>query len=396
MSSKKGEPVRYELPSNAMVLCGCLVLVGLATFTMGLNQDPKRIWFSFLVSFFFFMSVSIGGVFFTALQYATNAGWSVTIRRFSEALTKFLPIGAVAAVILLFGSHHLYEWLNPEVVNADPLLQKKAAYLNKTFFIIRMVLFFGIWIFFANRLVAHSVKQDETGDESLTHKCVPLSIAFLILFSLSYTFFSFDTLMSLDPHWYSTIFGIYCFSGLFQSTLAFIILFCIYFMKKGLLVGYVTEDHLHDLGKLLFAFTIFYAYIGFSQFMLIWYANLPEETIFYLHRSHGNWMAVSMSLLIFKFIVPFIALGPRGAKRNPKNLVAISILILVMQYVDVYWMVYPNLDSERTLFSFWEIGVFLGFLGLFLTSVLRFLGKTSLVPVRDPRLKESLHHRVGP
>jgi len=251
-------------------------------------------------------------------------------------------------------------------------------------------------VFFAKKLVGHSIKQDVDGDENHTHKSFPFAIAFLPIFALSYSFFSFDILMSLHPHWYSTIFGVYCFAGLFQSALAAIILLSSYLLRKGLLVGYVNVEHLHDVGKFLFGFTVFYAYIAFSQFMLIWYANLPEETIFYLHRSHGSWMTVSMSLLVFKFIVPFLALAPRGAKRNMKNLIWVSVLILVMQYVDIYWLVYPNLDSNQVLFSFWEIGIFIGFLGLFLASIFKFLSKHSVVAVKDPRIQEALHHHVGP
>ena len=201
--------------------------------------------------------------------------------------------------------------------------------------------------------------------------------------------------MSLEAHWFSTIFGIYTFAGLFQATMASMLLFIFYIRKKGLLHGYVDENHIHDLGKFLFAFTVFWAYIAFSQYMLIWYANLPEETIFFMPRSHGSWVWVSLSLIVFKFIVPFIALLSRRAKRNPAMLGSVAVLILIMQFVDLYWLIYPNLNPEHELiFGFTEIAVFLGFIGGFVFVVSRFLSQNPLVPYSDPRIQESIHHHV--
>lgn len=200
--------------------------------------------------------------------------------------------------------------------------------------------------------------------------------------------------MTLAPKWFSTIFGVYCFAGMFQSTVATLILMIIYFMKQGKLQGLVDENHLHDLGKYLFAFTIFWAYISFSQFMLIWYANLPEETIFYQPRMAGAWATVSMVLITFKFIVPFLFLLPRAAKRNTNSLIAVSILTLVMQYVDIYWLIYPNLNGEEVVGGILEVLIWGGFLGLFMMSVTRFWSKNAIVPVKDPRQHESNHHHV--
>ena len=218
-------------------------------------------------------------------------------------------------------------------------------------------------------------------------------MAFILFFALSYSLFSVDLLMSLEPHWFSTIFGVYCFSGLFQSSLAFMILMCLFCQSKGWVTGLLTIEHVHDLAKLLKGFTVFWAYIAFSQFMLIWYANLPEETIFFLHRSHDNWMNISLSLIIFKFIVPFACLLPRWAKRTPYHLVIVCSLILIMQYVDLYWIVYPNYKESPT-FSWLEPGIFLGFLGLFLSSIAGFLNRNNLIPIKDPRLHESINHHV--
>lgn len=394
-------PGKYTASSRTKTIYAVAMTLGVLGFAASLYTDQARAWHSFLTSFFFFTSLALGGLFFTAIQHVASAGWSVTIRRFAEAMTSFLPIAALGAVVLLLGAKTLYIWLNHDVVAADPILSGKSGYLNMTFFVIRLVVFFAAWLVFRRVIVGHSLQQDQDGSEDHTVKNVGVSIGFLLVFALSYSFFSVDTLMSLQPYWYSTMWGVYCFSGLFQSSLAFLVILTIAMMKKGIVRGLVTHDHLHDLGKFLKAFTVFYAYIGFSQFLLIWYANLPEETIFYLSRSSGGWMAVTFSLLIFKFAVPFLLMLPKAAKRTPAHLVLVSCLILVMQYIDVHWMVYPNLvngDFEkyggRWILSWPEISTVLMFGGLFLWTVTNFLSKNQVVAILDPRIEEAIHHHV--
>jgi hypothetical protein len=388
------DPGRFIVSSRYKTVSAAFCFVGLLAFVLTLINNPQRAWMAYLVPLFYFTSLALGGLFFSSIQHVTKAGWSVNIRRISEALTAFLPSAFVLSLIFLAGAPQLYKWLSPEKVAADPLLQHKAPYLNATFFVIRLVGFFGLWLLFRKWIVGRSVAQDQSGDVNLTHSLVGVSIGFIAVFALSYSFFSVDLLMSLEPHWFSTIFGVYAFAGLFQSTLAFMILTLLYLGKKGLLQGYFTEDHMHDLGKFLFAFTVFWAYIAFSQYMLIWYANLPEETIFIIPRTEHSWLFVSILLLVGKFFVPFFALLPRWAKRTPTHLAAVSVLILVMQYVDLYWLAYPSIYEESAKFSLSEVGVFLGFLGLFLFALGKFLSQNSLVPVKDPRIQESLHHHV--
>lgn len=371
-----------------------LIFLGVLSFVFLMIKDKERAWHAYLTGYFYFASLALGGLFFAAIQHMTKAGWSVNIRRFSESLTSFIPYAAGAAVVLLIGMPYLFEWTDKAHVAADPLLAGKASYLNVTFFVIRMIAFFGLWMFFQKKIVGMSLTQDKTGDQNITHKLASYSVAFVLVFALSYSFFSVDLIMSLEPHWFSTIFGVYCFAGMFQSTVATLILMTIYFMRQGKLNGLVDENHLHDLGKFLFAFTVFWAYIAFSQFMLIWYANLPEETIFYQPRMAGAWTWVSVLLIVFKFIVPFLALLPKWAKRNQNHLIAVSILILLMQYVDMYWLIFPNLNSEEVVGGVLDFLVWGGFLGLFLMAVTRFWSKHPIVPVKDPRQHESNHHHV--
>jgi hypothetical protein len=371
-----------------------LLFVGVVTFVVMLLRDRERAWHAYLAGYWYFFALGIGGLFFTAVQHITRAGWSVNVRRFFEAQTAYLPFALVGGVILFAAGPNLYEWMDKSVVAGDALLQHKSGYLNFGFFCVRTVLFFCLWLFFKAKLVGRSVEQDKSGDDNITRSSVGYGIATILVFAISFSLYSVDLLMSLDPHWFSTIFGVYCFAGMFQTSLAAITLLIVYTLKKGYLKGVVNENHLHDMGKYLFGFTVFWAYIAFSQFMLMWYANMPEETSFFIPRMTGSWTYVSLALIILKFIVPFLALLPRWAKRSPNHMAAVAILILITHYIDVYWLVYPNLNQEEVIFSLPEILIWGGFAGAFLLAVTRFLGKNNLVPVKDPRISESLHHHV--
>ncbi|NCN95098.1 MAG: molybdopterin oxidoreductase, partial [Bdellovibrionales bacterium] len=359
-------PGPLVVSSRIKTVSAVFAFLGLVSFIGLLFVNKERAWHAYLTGYFYFTSLALGGLFFTAIQHLVKAGWSVNIRRFSESMTSFLPVAFIGGLVLLFGAPSLYLWMDSSAVASDYLLQHKVGYLNFPFFVIRVLVFFAVWIFFWKKIVGGSVKQDETGDEEISNKLTGFAVGFTLFFAITYSFFSLDLMMTLEPHWFSTIFGVYAFAGLFQSSLAFLVLLVIYCMKKGLLKGFVDENHLHDLGKFLFAFTVFWAYIAYSQFMLIWYANLPEETMFFLHRMHGGWIWVSLSLIVFKFVVPFLALLPQRAKRNPNYLAAVAVLILIMQYVDFYWIVYPNLDDQQVILNVPEILVWLGFGGVFL------------------------------
>lgn len=385
---------KFETPAKLKTISFALIAIGLLTFVIGLMKNPDRLWTSYLVSFFFFACLGLGGLFWSALQSIAKAGWSVSIRRYAEATTAYIPVMIGSSLVLLIGLKTLYPWANPEMLESNPVVAAKAGYLNLGFFGARMVIFgLGCWLF-KRVIVGNSLKQDVTGDHQLTLKTVAPSVAFVVFFSLLFTLFSMDLLMSLLPTWYSTIFGIYCFSGLFQAFMAFLAIVVVMMKRHGYVKGYVTVEHQHDVVKYLKGFTIFWAYIAFSQFMLIWYANIPEETEYYIMRSQGGWMPISVILLIFRFIVPFLLLLPRDAKRNDTAVIGVSILVLVMQYVDIFWMVYPNFFDGHMVFGFWEIGIFAGFAGIFLLCLTNFWSKHSLVPLKDPRMHEALSHHV--
>lgn len=391
---KVSEPGQLVVSNRLKTVYSAFIFIGVIGFAVMLIKDQQRAWLSYLLPLFYFSSLALGGLFFAAIQHVAKAGWSVNVRRVAESFTGFLPIAAIGAFLLLVGGKHLYQWFDHAKVEADQMLHHKSAYLNVTFFVIRLAVFFAGWLIFNKIIVGRSLKQDETKDPNLTINQVGTSVGFLLFFALSYSFFSVDLLMSLEAHFFSTIWGVYTFAGLFQSTMAFMILTILYLKKHGHLQGYVTEDHLHDLGKFLFAFTVFWTYVAFSQYMLIWYANLPEETMFIIPRTENGWLWVSIFLLLGKFVVPFLALLPRWAKRTPAHLGAISIWVLIMQYVDLYWISYPTFYEEKVKFGLGEIAVFLGFLGLFLLTTSKFLSRNKVVAVGDPRIQESLYHHV--
>lgn len=385
---------KFEAPAKLKTLSFALVAIGILTFIVGLMKNQDRLWTSYLVAFFFFSCLGLSGLFWVAINNIAKAGWSVTIRRYAEATTSFIPMILVGGLILLLGFKHLFPWANEDVIAHNPVIAAKTAYLNTGFFVVRLFIFALGCLAFRYVIVGNSLKQDATGSEALTNKNVGFSIGFILFFALAFSFFSVDLLMSLLPTWYSTIFGIYCFAGLFQAGLAFLSITIVLMKRHGLVKGYVTDEHQHDVVKYMKGFTVFWAYIAFSQFMLIWYANLPEETEYYIMRSQNGWMAISGILLIFRFIVPFLALLPRGLKRNDNHVLLISALILVMQYVDIYWMVYPNFFDGHVTFGFWEVGIFAGFAGIFLLGIMKFWSKNSLVPLKDPRIHEAINHHV--
>jgi len=382
----KQSPLIQKLNAVFMFL-GALTLLG-----SFLPEDSHKTAVAYLVSFTYFLFLALGALFFLSVQYATGAIWSVNLRKMMESMTAYLPLSAVLLIPLVYYGQYLYEWFHSNHVENDPILMGKVAYLNVPFFLVRLILFFAGWLFFYKKFIKFSHLQDKDGQSHWVEKLKKYSVGFLLFFVLSFSFLSVDLLMSLDAHWFSTIFGVYTFAGAFQSALAGMVLLTVYMIPRS--EGRITKDHLHDLGKFLMGITLFWAYIAFSQYMLIWYANLPEETTFFIPRSREPWMWVSIALIVFKFAVPFVCLLPRWVKRNYLAVSIISVLILIMQYVDIYWLVYPSLSGEMLRWDLFDLGFFLGFLGLFLYSIFKFFSKYPALPIQDPMEQKSTQHNV--
>lgn len=391
---------------------GILVSLALAYFTgpYGSTQSSgmMRWQFAYLLGFVYFLSITIGGLFFTMALYITGGKWGVAVRRIPELVAATAPWMAILflpiLVPLLIGKSSLYEWSNPTVVENDHLLQGKAVWLNTSFFIIRVVIYFVIWsvlgVIYLNRSVEADTAESKERPTENYLKLRWLSPIGLLLFALTTTFASFDLLMSLTPHWYSTIFGVYIFAGSALSIFAFTSLAYCYLQRQGILVNAVTTEHYHDLGKLLFTFVVFWGYIAFSQYMLIWYANIPEETAFYKPRqATPTWTTISFLLLFVHLLIPLGGLMSRWMKRDKKLLIFWAFWMLAAHWLDYYYIVAPTWAGRVTddplkpidpPLPLMEIACTIGVGGLWLGYLARRAQAVSLIPEKDPFIKTSL------
>jgi hypothetical protein len=383
-------------------------------------DDPElwnaKKWTAYLNAFMFVLALGFGGLVFVIIQHLVRANWSIVVRRLAESAMFTLPIVALAGLPLLMGpGHHVFEWMHVEDLIQDPMLKAKAAYLNTHSFGLRYAIYLVGWGLLAFLFWKWSRAQDnaKTDEEaaSFSYKQRFLAPIALIIFALSMTFGAFDFMMSLDPHWFSTIFGVYYFAGIALSFHAFLVIVCFFLQRSGMLKGVVTAEHYHDLGKFMFGFTVFWTYIGFSQYFLIWYANIPEETHWFQYRAHGQWLSLSMLVIFGRFVIPFFLLLRRGWKRNPNYLVVMAFFVVAMEFVDMFWLIQPpfahhaaakaTADGATELAEFFhhhitisgaDVGFLIGFVGLFLALFGWSLKTSKLVPIKDPRLEESLNH----
>ena len=323
----------------------CAVLGAAASAGLGAG-NPKQFFFSWLVSFLFFLSLALGALFFVLIQYASQGGWGIVLRRVGETIFATLPVMAVLFLPLLLGLRDLYSWSVPGAADHDALLRWKAPFLNVPFFLVRATIYFGAWCVIALFYYRVSRRQDATGDPAGSARLRRLAGPAIIVLALTQTFASIDWIMSLTPHWYSTMFGVYFFAGSFIGFIALLSVLAPAMRGAGLLETIISAEHLHDVGKFLFAFTAFWAYIAFSQFFLMWYANLPEETIWYKARLEGSWKAITILLMAGHFGVPFFYLMGRAVKRRGWTLAVGGAWLLAMHFVDLYWQVMPTLHPE--------------------------------------------------
>ncbi|HKQ59759.1 MAG TPA: hypothetical protein VJS92_00660, partial [Candidatus Polarisedimenticolaceae bacterium] len=370
-------------------LVGVAALAGAAGLAALAEGGTARFFRSYLVAYMFFLSLALGGMVFTLLQHLTRAGWSVAVRRLAEVTAWTVTPLTVLGLVLLGGMRSLYPWTHAEIVAADPLLQGKQAWLNVGFFVARFAGYFLVWNVAAQFFLRRSLHQDRTGDPALTLQMERAAPPATILYGVTVTFAVFDWVMSLYPHWYSTIFGVYYFAGCMIGFLALAALALFALQGRGQLAA-VSLAHYHDLGKLLFAFVVFWGYVAFSQYMLIWYANIPEETAWYRLRQEGGWGGVGALLIFGHFVVPFLVLLSRHPKRRRAGLAAAAAWLLVAHWFDLYYLIMPEASPGSVPLSLVDLGCTLGLGGLFGASLLWRLERVELIPVRDPRLEESL------
>ncbi|MCB9728660.1 MAG: hypothetical protein H6744_16585 [Deltaproteobacteria bacterium] len=367
-------------------------LIGIGASFALMGDHPEQFYLSWLTNFAFFLSFGLGGLWFVIVQHVTRAGWSIVVRRAAENLMVTLPVFALLFIPVIMGMEHLYHWVHPE--EGDVVLQGKLGYLNTTFFLGRAAFYFIGWALFALFFYAKSVRQDESKAAQISRTLRGVAPVAIVFFALTLTFGAFDWFMSLDPHWFSTIFGVYYFAGTTVATFALLALSAMVLQRGGLLKGVVTTEHYHDLGKYLFAFNVFWTYIAFSQYFLIWYANIPEETMWYMYRMEGTWLYVSAFLALGHFVIPFFYLMSRHIKRNRKTLAIGALWMLMMHWVDMYWVIQPPLAHHHgghgASLSVLDLTTFIGIGGIFLAVYAWRMRSKALVPVGDPRLAESL------
>lgn len=389
---------KYTMTRNNTVIPIIMMAIGVVAIIMGFMQNSTLAWATLLHNNFYFTAMSLAATFFVAVNYVAQAGWSASIKRVPEAMGAFLKFGMLGWLIIWFvGGHNVYHWLDKDLydINSphyDHILHGKHAYLNFGFYTVRLLAYCAIWVGFTYLFRKHSLLEDKEGGIDHYNKCFKLGAIFVILFGVTSSTSAWDFLMSIDAHWFSTLFGWYNFAGMFVSCMAMLCLFLIYLKSKGYM-GHVSENHFHDVGKFMFAFSVFWTYLWFSQFMLIWYANLPEEVVYYKVRWE-NYKALWVTNLFINFITPFLVLMSRDAKRKTQILTIGGIIIILGHWIDVYVMVMPGIVGTNKFPGFIEFGTMIGYLGVFIFVTLKELSKASLVPKNHPMLQESLHHHI--
>lgn len=366
------------------------------------HQQANKPWVNILISNFFFLAVALGALFFLAIQYAAQAGWSIVVTRIMEAMSQFLVVPVIIMLVLIiFGlnhSHHIWHWMaegimDPSSEHYDEIIAGKEGYLNGPFYIIRTVIYLIGWVGAALLLRKMSISLKTTDDPNRKWvKMRNLSAGFLVFFAVTSSTSAWDWIMSIDTHWFSTLFGWYVFAGMFVSALTVMTLIVLFLKGKGLLPE-VNHSHIHDLGKFMFAFSVFWTYLWFSQFMLIWYSNIPEEVTYYMAR-FGEYKGIFFTMLVMNFVFPVLVLMSRDSKRNYGFLITAGIIMIIGHWLDVYIMITPGSVGGEWSIGLVELGTFLGFAGLFLFVVFRSLAKVSLMPEGHPMLQESKYHHI--
>jgi len=386
-----GNPLR-PMPQGVVRWGWILLLLGAVLSAVAYLLDARRAGYDSVILVLFLASLAAGAVFLVALEYISGAVWSVPMRRVSEFLASLAPVLPVAGILPLIHLQDVFPWATQGKAIADHVMQAKSPYLNTSFFVTRFALVCGIWILFFWLFTRNSRKQDTTREQRLTTINIRLSAVFLPVFAFAISATAIDWGMSLEPHWYSTIFGVYYFSGTVLAALAAVTL-AVVLLLEGNYLPKLEGDHLYSLGALMFAFVNFWAYIAFSQFLLIWYANLPEETAWFITRWHNGWQAVSIILIVVHFAVPYFVLLPQEAKMDPKRLKFMAVWILFAHLLDLYWLVMPSFDQGVSL-GWSELSVPLIVTGAAILVFSWNMGRHNIVPVGDPKLERALHFHL--
>ena len=355
------------------------------------HAGNPRLFLSLHLALLLALPLALGGLYFVAFNHVSGSIWNITIRRLAEHSVYYLPIVFILMLVVFYGAGDVFHhWVHAP--KDDKLIALKSAWLNLSAFIGRNILCFALWLVFGLLFIKKSLAQDKDGEVKRTRSLAKYSAAFLVIFALTYSSNSWDLSMSLEPHWFSTLWALYTFSGLALTIFAALVLWVWYLKKQGYYGASFNENHLHDLSKYIWGHSIFWAYMAVSQYMLIWYAAIPEETAFYRTRVDKGWIYVSFALVFLRFVFPFLLLLKRESKRKFGYMASIAVLILVGQVWDMYWIAYPTLaHGELVLLSWQELGPLAFVIGSYIFVMARSLEKHSLIPRKDPRLEACLH-----
>jgi hypothetical protein len=375
--------------------------IGIIAIFVGFTTDPHRAWPSLLINNYFFLAIAAFSIFFVALQYVAEAGWATPFKRVAEAISSyFLVAGAVMLFIIVAGImhwNHIYHWMDIGITDPlhehyDAIIAGKAAYLNGPFFFFRACLYIFGWWYASKRLIKLSRKEDREAGTINHFKSITVSAIFIGFFGYTSSMMAWDWIMSIDSHWFSTLFGWFVFSSMGVTGFTAIAILAIYLKRKGYLEQ-VNDNHIHDLGKWIFSFSILWTYMWFSQFMLIWYSNIPEEVIYYMAR-WDNYNLLFWLTSAINFIFPLLLLMSRDTKRNFTYVVVVGVIVLIGHWFNIYLLIAPGTLGEQWHIGFIEIGMLMGFLGLFILIVLNALTKAPLFVKNHPFANESLHHQI--
>jgi hypothetical protein len=392
---RQAEPLRADFDFRRIQRLALIAgVAGLAVCALGAFLSTQQFFFSYLWAYLFWLGIALGSFGFMMLQHMVGGRWAVVIRRVLETGSLTIPVMALLFVPLVFGLPYIYEWADPAHVQGDPILEAKQPYLNIPFFIIRAIFYFAVWIGLAFALNRWSREQDRSGSPVATRRLRVVSGPGLILYMLTMTFAAFDWGMSLDPHWYSTIYGALFVISQGLTTLAFVIIVMRFLVERKPLSTVVTAAHFHDLGNLLLAFTMLWAYMSLSQFLIIWSGNLPEEVVWYLDRTAGTWVILPIFLAVFQFVLPFFLLLARANKRRAQALARVATLIILVQLVYLFWLVVPTFHEEGVFLHWLDLAAPIGIGGIWIAAFVWLLPRRPLLPLHDPRWEdfEEQHH----
>jgi hypothetical protein len=388
---------KIQISGSFRIACIILVLVGIICFILGLRTDPKVTWGSYLVAAYYFIEVAVGAAFFLAIQYISQSGWSSAFRRVPEAIMTWIPITAIFFLLLYFGINDLYNWSHEDAAVEDTLLQHKSPYLNIPFFITRIVICFLVWSALVLMLRKLSLKEDRfdpadsNGILSVFHKSELYAKILIFVLALTFSLSAFDWIMSLEPHWYSSVFAFKDFIAAFLHGTSIITLVVFILYRLGYF-PFLNEYHLHDFARYIFILCIIWGYLWFAQFIIIWYGNIPEETTYYYYRWNEGWMVMFWLQIVLNWGVPFMILLPVQTSRKMSVITGVILVLIIGQYIDIFVEVMPAVTGKLA-FGWIEAGIFLGFAGLFALATATILSRTSLIPNNHPYLEESLEHQ---